>query len=221
MKKLVVIVGLILNLFSFGQEKQSIKKRDSYSANSIEKKYPVDYFDSIRNFYANYKYKVAVSAPKNWKREGVPKGLVFRTVEKDSGYTFSVGVEESKVELDNRFWVEYDKNKPFFHAKLKNKMEESLNTKMEIDFIRVSYIKNFKSIKQKYNFTLLNNDTKYEMTFILHQVPKGKYIYAFGLTVPRVFYDANPQRFEDIFDKVFILPDSSAVDYILTNPKTK
>jgi hypothetical protein len=178
----------------------------------------IEYFDTINNIYSNYKYNIAVSVPNNWKKdEGVSEHTIFRTFEKDSGYSFSVNVIETKYNVENKFWEEYEINKADFEYKYKKVIENQLNVPINIEYTKITFLKNFKSLKRKFNYTLKDEDYEVKMTSIIFQVPKENFTFTFSLTVPNIFYETKPEYFENILKNIYWLSNKEKIKKTIFN----
>ncbi len=178
----------------------------------------IEYFDTINNIYSNYKYNIAVSIPNNWKKdEGVSEHTIFRTFEKDSGYSFSVNVIETKYDVEKKFWDEYEINKATFESNYKKVIENQLNASINTEYTKITFLKNFKSLKRKFTYTLSNEEYEVKMTSIIFQVPKEKFTYTFSLTVPNIFYEKKPEYFENILKNIYWLSNKEKIKNTIFN----
>lgn len=209
MKQLTNYSILLLSIFSFlacinkvekNPEKDLLNPAFKEQANNEGL---VEYYDTISNVYSNYKYNIAINKPKNWKFDkGPEKYMIFRSFERDSGYNYSVSVTETKYNVENIFWEEYEKNKIIFEKELTEILEKKINSKMELEYSKITYLKNFKCLKHKYNYEMRDEDFTVDMTCIMFQIPKRNYTYTISLTLPKMFYDERQDFYENILKGV-------------------
>lgn len=121
--KLILLYGLLMLSIGCINKIEKDSKKDLLKPSYKEQKKANDYseyFDTISNIYSNYKYNIAIRAPKNWKRDrGISEHTIFRTFQKDSGFSLSVNVIEPKYNVVNSYWAEYKKNKIALEKKIK------------------------------------------------------------------------------------------------------
>lgn len=133
------------------KDSQKILLKPSYKEQKKDNDYS-DYFDTVSNIYSNYKYNIAIGTPKNWKKDkGVSEHTIFRTFQKDSGCSLSINVIETNYNVENSYWVEYEKNKNSTEKKYKEIIEQQINSSIKNRFTKITFLKNFKSIKRKYD----------------------------------------------------------------------
>jgi hypothetical protein len=206
----------ILLIVSCAKSKERNPNEDLFEPSFKEQKKDnvfTDFFDSISYTYSNYKYNIAVQAPKTWKYDqGISEHTIFRSFVKDSGYSFSINVIETKYNVENNFWKIYYDNKKVMDKQLQKMMENQLNTKVIAETSSTSYLKNYKSLKRKYLYTLKNQDYEVEMYCIIHQVPIENFTYTISLNVPKLFYDERTKYFENLFSGIYWLTDKKKVN---------
>ena len=64
-----------------------------------------------------------------------------------------------------------------------------------------------------------DEELEYDMCSIIYQVPKGYYTYTITLTIPKVFYNQNPEYFEKIVKSIYWLTNKNDVNRILSKTK--
>ena len=60
-------------------------------------------------------------------------------------------------------------------------------------------------------------DYEYSNTSIMYQTFIDKFTYTFGLDVPTMFYDENPDYYEDLFSKIYFLNNKDKLNQFLNN----
>ncbi len=172
-----------------------------------------EYFDTLSNIYSNYKYNIAVSSPKNWKHdEGVTEHMIFRSFDRDSGYSYSINVIETNYNIEDIFWKEYEKNSVVVENQFQGIFEKQVNSPVEVEYTIVTYLKNYKALKRKYNYSVRNEEFEIDMTSIMYQVPKGDFTYTIGLIIPTYFYEHRPEYFDNIIKNIYWLSNKKDVD---------
>lgn len=213
--KLSLFCGLLMLSVSCVNKTEKDSEKDllkpSYKEQKKTENYS-EYFDTISNIYSNYKYNIAIRAPKNWKRDrGISEHTIFRTFQKDSGFSLSVNVIEPKYNIGNSYWIEYKKNKISSEKKIKEIIEKQINSSINNVSTKVTFLKNFKSLKRKYDYTMVDGDYKIDMTSISYQVPKDNFIYTITFTVPNIFYEKKPSYYDNILTDVYWLSNKKFI----------
>ena len=125
MKKLLIIFSVFI---AFNSCKQNNKLEPSFKALKSNKKEILEYYDSIRNIYSNYKYSIVFRLPEKWSyNEGTTEHMLMRAVKMDSLYQFSLNVVETYYNVEKGFWETYSKSKINFEKMMKEMMESKLN----------------------------------------------------------------------------------------------
>ena len=65
--------------------------------------------------------------------------------------------------------------------------------------LKKSYLKNFPAIKTTYVYTQRQDDFEYDVFVLAYQIERQGNMYTFTLAVPNMFYEINPQYFQDVF----------------------
>ncbi len=216
MKRIIYFLLTSLICLSCNSQSKKDPAKDLFEPSYKEqknKKEFTEYFDKESNTYSNYKYSIAVRFPKNWKHdEGISEHMIFRAFEKDSGYSYSVNVIETKYNIENIFWKEYEKNKLQFQKQLKDVIEKQLNASINVEYFNTTYLKNYKALKRKYNYTVKDDDYEIEMTMLAYQIPKDNFTYTISLIIPKMFYDEKPQYFDDILKDIYWLTNKNELN---------
>jgi len=210
MKKLLLILLCLPILYSCNRtnsEKNNSEFSKSYKKQIIDGdiiKDKVEYFDKETRLYSNFKYAIAYKETKNWTIDyGASQYTIFRAYEVDSGYTFSINVIElglaSSKSLQNTHTL-IDTEEKLIAMKANYISELKGVNITPIDYnLKKSYIKNFPAIKSTYKYIERQTDFEYEVYVISYQVERAGNMYTFTLISPYMFYEINPQYYEDIF----------------------
>ena len=172
-------------------------------------------FDSLTKIYSNYKYLISIDAPDNWKIDyGTAKHSIFRGNDPELTLTFSIVVVEPKAELKNtkNAWEFYLANKTKQDAELKIIVKTQFNSELKNYKASKSYVRNFVSVNQSYDFLVRSADLEYVNHVINHQVYRDDYIYTLTAQMSKVVYDEQPEYFERLFNLVTFLPNSEKIN---------
>ena len=165
----------------------------------------IEYFDEETRLYSNFKYAIAYKETKNWTIDyGSSQYTIFRAYEADSGYTFSINVieyaEDSKFGKNDDIHTLIDTDEELRANYAQNISEFKRVNINPIDYIiSKSYLKNFSAIKATYKYIYRQSDLEYEVYSITYQVQRARKMYTFSLQCPYMFYENNPQYYEDMF----------------------
>jgi hypothetical protein len=208
MKHLNIFIAFILLsfLFSCNKEKKEIinssfgKSYKEKKANKLLK----DYYDSVSHIYSNYEYKIAIYCPKKWEvDEGLSKYSIFRTYQKDSSITFSVSVTEADEGMKKLYdEKDFPTNESAMKKSLKKVYDEKFNTQVEMDYVKLSFLKNYRSINMKCNFSIRDGEYSYPMINLTNGVIRNNLLYNFYLTMPKIFYEKNKPYYDDILTNI-------------------
>jgi len=215
-------VILMIILLAVGRHKNSNKQNKTIPENEIFEdsfkkqinegkiENDIDYYDSITNIYSNFEYRVAFDAPNDWKFDaGVSKHTIFRTYQPDSAITFTINVIELKLSNKSKappnIWEVYQKNKDKMDYPFKVLIPKRFNSKSENYKVSKSYIKNQLSLKRSFSYMVRDLDYEYSNTSIVYQTFLDNYTYTFGLDLPTVFYEENPDYYERLFLNIYFL----------------
>ena len=174
--------------------------------------------DSIRKIYSNYTYYISFDSPDYWVYDkGVSKHTILRTYDADSAIVFSINVIETDVESKENVWDLYDMDSIKAERDFKNIIKSQVNSNIHNYNLKKTYIKNFESLRRKFEYVARDQDFEYENTGIIQQVSKGKFIYTFSLFVPSQFYNKNPKNYDALFLKVNFLNDEENTSKIINS----
>ncbi len=183
-----------------------------------EKKKFNEYYDTINNLYSNYKYNIGFKIPKKWVVDkGFSEHTILRTFDADSSNSFTINVIETEYNIEEIFWKNYDKNNIDFEKKYKTMLETQLNTHIKNYKVEKSKIKNFQSLKRTFEFTRKDQEYEYEIVTIIQQVVRGHFTYTFSLSVPKMFYDVNPNNYDKLFLNLHFLDDKKKLDNLINS----
>ena len=174
----------------------------------------IEYFDEETRLYSNFKYAVAYKETKNWMIDyGSGEYTIFRAYDADSGYTFSINVieyaEDSKWGETDDIHTLMDSEATINAYKEQNISELTRYNMKPINYtFNKSYLKNFPAMKATYKYIARQGDLEYEVQSLTYQIQRARMMYTFSIQCPYMFYETNPQYFEDIFLYVnFLLID--------------
>ena len=228
MKRIVLLLLTVTAMSSCQEVKKKGDITDGFEKSYKEQKEAgllpqnSEHLDSTTNIYSNYKYNVAFDAPDNWVTDtGVNEHTIFRTYEADSAITFMINVIEVKLSEGNKgisdIWEFYQENREKMDYPYRVLIPEQFNTTVEDFKASKSYIKNQLSIKRSFNYMVREMDYEYSNTSIMYQTFIDKFTYTFGLDVPTMFYDENPDYYEDLFSKIYFLNNKDKLNQFLNN----
>lgn len=205
---IIVVLVVILIFFSFFNKHQYRRLENSPEADfkpSYKTSYlegtETEHLDSTTKIYSNFKYGFSMDFPDKWSIDrGVAEHTVIRAVEKDSLITFSISVIEVDGNNSNiSIWTVWDKaGLKMKELYLKN-CRRAVNSKIYNFESRKTYIDNWKAIEMKINYIQKSMDAEYEVQGIAYQIIKGLNTYTIGIQIPKIFYDINPERYDELF----------------------
>ncbi len=172
-------------------------------------------FDPKTNIYSNYEYHIIIDAPDNWKVDfGTSKHSIFRGNDPELALTFSIVVVEPKTDELNseNAWQFYLKNKTKLDSQLKTIVKNQMNSEIQNYDSSKSYVRNFVSLKQSYDFVVRSADIEYLNHVINHQVYRDDYIYTFTIQMPKVVYEEQPEYFQRLINNISFLPNPETID---------
>ncbi|MGV8946717.1 MAG: hypothetical protein ACOH1N_09835 [Lutibacter sp.] len=197
---------------------KSFKKQENRHAN--------EHLDSITNIYSNFKYYVAFDGPNNWKTDsGVSEHTIYRTYQQDSAIAFSINVieirksENDKNEID--IWKLYQENRERMDYPFTTLIEEQLNTKINNFNSKKAYIKNNIALKRKMNYLIKDLDFEYDNTSISYQTIIKNFTYTFTLNLPTIFYNLNPEYYDEIFINIYFLKNRVRLNELIIENNKK
>ena len=219
MKKITIIFCFISTLAYCQQRKDKSNSPVFFEKSLKEQKDKgtiteyIEHFDSIKNVYSNFKYRIAFDAPDHWKSDGgVSEHTIFRIYEADSAINFHINVIEIKLTKEEKkemgklnLWELYQNNKEKMDHFYKVILPKKYNTEIKDYKVKKSYLKNQVAIKRSYNHIVRQLDYEYSLTSIVYQTSIDNLTYTFGLDVPTTFYDENPEYYENLFLNISFL----------------
>lgn len=173
----------------------------------------IEHFDSIKNVYSNFKYRIAFDAPDHWKSDGgVSEHTIFRIYEADSAISFFINVIEIKYTKEERkeadkqnIWEFYLNNIDKMDYPYKVLLPKQFKSKLTDFKAKKSYLKNQVAIKRSFSYMVRQLDYEYSNTSIVYQTAIDNLTYTLGLDVPTTFYDVNPEYYENLFLNISFL----------------
>lgn len=211
-----VLIVLFCFIITNCKRKNVPEFEPSFKSIKSEKKKILEYLDTVNNVYSNFKYNVSFKIPKNWSfDEGNTEHSIMRAVKKDSLFYFTMNVIETSYNVEKNFWKSYEENRKEFELKSKKAMEVKLNTTIRDYKNEIIYLRNYKTIRKEFLFDIRHQDYIYEYKGIMHQIGIGNFTYSFGITLPKIFFDINPNQHYYFFDNVEFLADKKKIKNLL------
>ena len=213
MKNITLLIFFIITLASCRENKNKYDVSDDFEKSYKEQKDSdllpehTEHFDSIKNLYSNYKYKVAFDAPNHWTSDGgVSEHAIFRTFQSDSAITFTIVVIELKEnEKTSDIWELYQIQKETMDYPYKVLIPKQFNTTIKDFKASKTYIKNKTTLKRKFSYLVRELDLEYSNTSIIYQTIIDDFSYTFGLDIPTMFYDENPAYYNYLVTNITFL----------------
>ena len=219
MRKITIIFYFISILASCQEKKNEGNVTEIFEKSLKEKKSEgalpehIEHFDSKKNVYSNFKYRIAFDAPDHWKSDGgVSEHTIFRIYEADSAITFSINVIEIKLTKGERkeadqlnIWEFYVNNKEKMDYPYKVILPKQFKSEIKDFTVKKSYIKNQVAVKRSFNYMVRQLDYEYSNTSIVYQTSIDNLTYTLSLDVPTTFYVENPEYYENLFLNVSFL----------------
>lgn len=217
MKKILITLFIFYSIQNVNSQQKKFEK-SAKEQNVGEKKKFNEFYDTINNIYSNYKYNIGFKIPKKWVVDkGFSDHTILRTYDADSSNSFTINVIETEYNIEIFFWETYNKNNVEFEKKYKSMLEDQLKTNIKNYMVEKSFIKNFQSLKRKFEFTRKDQDYEYEIVTIIQQVVRSNFTYSFSLSVPKMFYDTNPIYYNNLFLNLNFLVDKRKLDSLINS----
>lgn len=219
MRKITIIFFFISILTSCQEKKVEGNVTEIFEKSLKEQKKEgtlpeyIEHFDSVKNVYSNFKYRIAFDAPDHWKSDGgVSEHTIFRIYEADSAISFYINVieirltkEEEKEMGKRNIWEFYQINKEKMDYPYKVLLPKQFKSEIKDFKVKKSYLKNQVAIKRSFNYMVRQLDYEYSNTSIVYQTSIDNLTYTLGLDVPTTFYDENPEYYENLFLNISFL----------------
>ena len=219
MKKITIIFYFISILASCQEKKNEGNVTEIFEKSLKEQKSEgtlpeyIEHFDSKKNVYSNFKYRIAFDAPDHWKSDGgVSEHTIFRIYEADSAISFFINVIEIKLTKEEKkemekldIWEFYQNNKEKMDSPYKVILPKQFKSEIKDFKVKKSYLKNQVAIKRSFNYMVHQLDYEYSNTSIVYQTSIDNLTYTLGLDVPTTFYDENPEYYENLFLNISFL----------------
>ena len=194
MKK-TLLLFIFIPLVCFGQNIPNVNNQPKTQA-----------LDTLTNVYINYSYQISIDAPDNWIVDyGIGEDCIFRGNERELALTFSIVVKKIKMENKNA-WQEYILHKPQKDEELRNFFKNQFNSEINNYKAIKSYVNNFVSLNESFDFIVRSTELEYINQFIQHTVFKDGYVYVFNAQMPKTIYDEQPEYFKNLFNLIRFLP---------------
>ena len=225
MKNITLLLLFTITLVSCQENKKKIDVTDNFEKSYKEQKDSdilpkhTEHFDSIKNLYSNFKYKVSFDGPNHWASDaGVSKHTIFRTYQPDSAITFTINVIELKLDGNDKapdIWEMYQYQKEKMDYPYKVLIPKKFNTKVEDFKTSRTFIKNKTTLKRKFKYIVRELDLKYYNTSIVYQTLIDNLTYTFSLDIPTMFYDKNPIFYDNLVRNISFLYGTDDVNKYL------
>lgn len=229
MRKLTIIFYFI-SIFTYCQQRKDKGNSPVFFEKSLKEQKDkgtipeyIEHFDSIKNLYSNFKYRIAFDAPDHWKSDsGVSEHTIFRIYEADSAVTFSINVIEIKLTKEEKkeaaklnIWEFYLNNKEKMDYPYKVILPKQFKSEIKDFTVKKSYLKNQVAVKRSFNYMVRQLDYEYSNTSIIYQTFIDNLGYTLSLDVPTTFYDENPEYYENLFLNIsFLLNNEDLNKYL-------
>ena len=163
----------------------------------------VENLDEKRNNYSNYYFGVSFDGPDHWQSNlGETEHSILRTYQLDSALSFSIVVIESQVPKNFDIWNNISSNIDLIKRQTEQQISQQFNSKLENFNIKKTYLGGNVAVRTSYNYLLKSYNGEMDLTYITYQVVKGNFTFTFGLYVPTMFYNNNPNSYERLFGKI-------------------
>lgn len=229
MKKITLIFSLI-SILTYSQQIKDKANFPVFFEKSLKEQKDdgtiteyIEHFDSIKNVYSNFKYRIAFDAPDHWKSDdGVSEHTIFRAYEADSGVTFSINVIEIKLTKEEKkelaklnIWEYYVNNKDKMDYLYKVILPKQLKSEIKDFKVKKSFLKNQVAIKRSFNYIARELDFEYSITSIIYQTFIDNFTYTLSLNLPSTFYEGNPEYYENLFLNISFLSNEEYLNKYL------
>jgi hypothetical protein len=139
---------------------------------------------------------------------GTSENSLVRGIERDSGITFIVVPIELKKDsrqykLQNQLIDVYESDQKMYEQVMSDNLEKMTGKKILSYETEKSFIKNQPSIKSRYKTIMRDLDVEYEMTTVTHNFWKAPYSYTLSLSLPSVWYEENPMKYDWLYSNFF------------------
>jgi len=166
-------------------------------------------FDEKSKIYTNNLYNISMDFPDHWEVDmGTSENSLVRGVEKDSGMTFIiVPIEIKKGSRQYKLQIQlldaYNSDKDMYEKVMSDNLQNILGKKIISYETENSFLKNQPTIKSTYKTIMRDLDVEYEMTTVSHNFWKEPYVYTLSLSLPSVWYEENPEKYDWLYSNFF------------------
>ena len=186
--------------------KKSYKKQ--ISSGDIDKN-EVQYFDDSTRIYSNFKYGIAFQEKRSWEIDyGVGQYTIYRAIQPDSAYTFSINVIEVNIDSDdflNIHDVVDEVGLDTYKTQFENMISKKANAQILNSYAKKIYFRNFPTLKIIISDNVREEDYEISFTNIMYQFIRNNYTITCTLAVPTFFYDENKESLDNIFNGIQLL----------------
>ena len=205
---IIFVFGCDYNNTSSGDDfKKSYKKQ--ISSGDIDEN-EVQYFDDNSRIYSNFKYGISFQEKRGWEIDyGVGQYTIYRAIQPDSAYTFSINVIEVNLDSDDDFLdiheVVDEIGLDAYKAQFENMIAKKANVQVLNSSTKKIYFRNFPAMKTIINHNVREKDYEIGFTNIMYQLTRNNYTITCSLAVPTFFYDENKESLDNIFNGIQLL----------------
>jgi len=220
MKPIIFLIILFVITGCNNPKKEIVKK--SYKEQIISKEInrsETELYDEKTGVYSNFKYLVSFKKPNGWDSDfGSGQYTLFRTYQRDSGYTMSMNVVETDLYPKKGFDAHdlFDKEGEQALIMTQIKAFESQGLSEPKNFkIKKTYLNNKPVMKQTYQVIQREEDFEIELTNTTYQFIKNGNIITLSLITPTFYLNENESYFYSFFDYFNFLPNKDKLINIL------
>ena len=166
----------------------------------------VEHYDTLRNNYSNFHYGVSFDGNDNWLSNiGETEHSIFRTYQIDSALSFSIVVIESEMPSSTDVWKALSSNMENIKLQTQQQIQQMYNSTINNYTTKKTYLKGNLSLRTSFNYLIKDLNSEMDLTYISYQTIIDNLTFTFGLYVPTIFYEDNPEYYERIFGKIRFL----------------
>lgn len=166
----------------------------------------VEHYDTLRNNYSNFHYGVSFDGNDNWLSNiGETEHSIFRTYQIDSALSFSIVVIESEIPSSTDVWKALSSNMENIKLQTQQQIQQMYNSTINNYTTKKTYLKGNLSLRTSFNYLIKDLNSEMDLTYISYQTIIDNLTFTFGLYVPTIFYEDNPEYYERIFGKIRFL----------------
>jgi hypothetical protein len=108
-----------------------------------------------------------------------------------------------QYKLQNQLLDAYNSDKDMYEKVMSDNLQNILGKKIISYETENSFLKNQPTIKSTYKTIMRDLDVEYEMTTVSHNFWKEPYVYTLSLSLPSVWYEENPEKYDWLYSNFF------------------